>query len=107
MLGPNVRFGSFATDAFGASADQCPLYHQWRPIFAAQRNDAKCQKRPHAWQQTESISLSVRGNRDDPSRFDVQIIGADDDMHGLEPGKEATKIVGDPSFTKLVNRAIE
>jgi hypothetical protein len=41
----HVRFGSFVTDPFSASADQYPLRTQQRPNFAAQRNDAKCQKR--------------------------------------------------------------
>src|SRR5207237_3348278 len=41
----NVRFGSFATDAFRASGNQCPLCPQERPNPAAQRNVALCQKR--------------------------------------------------------------
>jgi hypothetical protein len=41
----NVGCGSIATDPFSASADECRLLHQSRPIFAAKLNDAKFQTR--------------------------------------------------------------
>ena len=52
------------------------------------------------------LARIVVPNRDDPLQFDVQIVGTDDEMRRFEPGKDATQFVGDPSFTKLVNRAI-